>query len=138
MAARAARAASVFRWGSFYPTHCIVAVVPERERADRAVAELLEAGFAADDVTSVTGEEARANDQTYMDNRNLLERAQGMFPSEEEAIVRTYLAEAERGAGFVVVRAPERGRREDAHRILKANGGDTMRYYGDNAITDLG
>lgn len=132
------RVAPVFRWGSFYPTHCVVAVVAQAERAERAVVALSDAGFAAEDITSVAGRDAIANDKAFMDGRNVVQRAQGLFPSEEDAIVQEYLREAERGSGFVVVRAPEREQRARAHRILKDHGGMGMRYYGDNAITDLG
>lgn len=132
------RVAPVFRWGSFYPTHCVVAVVAQAERAERAVVALSDAGFAAKDITSVAGREAIANDKAFMDSRNVVQRAQGLFPSEEDAIVQEYLREAEGGSGFVLARPPERERRERAHQLLQANGGTAMRYDGDNAILDLG
>jgi hypothetical protein len=83
------------------------------------------------------GPDFMKNYNDFRADRSLLERAQGWFPAEEHAAVEEYLAEAERGASFVTVHAPDREQRDQAREILKTNGGRAMRYYGERTITDL-
>lgn len=106
-------------------------------QAEQAVAALRDAGFAPDDVRLVPGREVLGTELLYKDTKGVLARIAGLFPSEEHAAVEEYVEEAERGALFVVVKAPEQEQRSLATGLLAAHGGHAMRYYGENTITDL-
>ena len=123
--------------GTYYPRHYVVAVVDDPAGATRALAALREAGFADAAAELCPGPEFLKNYRDFVEGRGLLQRLEGLFPSEERAAVEEYLAEAEGGASFVTVHAPERAERDRASTLLKANGGHAMRYYGDNTISDL-
>ena len=123
--------------GVYAPTHFVVAAIDDPATATGAVAALKAAGFADAAVELCPGPQFLRNYRDFVANRSLGERVEGLFPSEEQDAAREYLAEAERGASFVTVHAPERADRDRARDILAAHGGHAMRYYGDHAITDL-
>ena len=122
--------------GTYYPTHYVVAAFPDPARASQALAALRAAGLAAA-AALCPGPDFLRNYRDFVAHRNLLQRAEGLFPSEEQAAVEEYLAAAERGASFVTVHAPRPAERERAREVLRAAGGEALRYYGDHAITDL-
>ncbi len=124
--------------GTYYPRHYVVAVIDDPARATRALAALKEAGFDDAAAELCPGAEYLKNYRDFVQGRNLFQRLENLFPSEEQAAVEEYVAEAERGASFVTVHAVERQARDRARDVLKEHGGHAMRYYGDNAITDLG
>jgi hypothetical protein len=123
--------------GMYYPTHFLVAAVDDPAHAAQALTALQQAGFDEAAAEVCPGPEFLKNYRDFLDSRSLLERAEGLFPSEERTAVDEYLAEAERGASFVTVHTPERADRDRARDILLANGGHAMRYYGEHTITDL-
>ncbi len=123
--------------GFYYPKHYVVAAIHDPSRAVQAHAALKEAGFDDSAAELCPGPDFIRNYQSFVDGQNLLQRASRLFPAEEEAAVRDYLGEAERGASFVTVHAPEAEARERARAILKEHGGHVMRYYGDRTISDL-
>jgi len=124
--------------GFYYPKHYVVAAIDDPSQASRALAALQAAGFTDVEAELCPGADFLENYRGFVDGQNLLQRASRLFPAEEEAAVKEYLAEAEAGASFVTVHAPEREHRARAHEILKAHGGHAMRYYDDTVITDLG
>lgn len=123
--------------GVYAPTHFVVAVFDDPATATKAQAALRTAGFADAAVELCPGAQFLHNYRDFVAHRSLAERVEGLFPSEEQAAANEYLAEAERGASFVTVHAPERADRERAHEILAAHGAHGMRYYGDRTITNL-
>jgi hypothetical protein len=127
----------LFRFGVFNPKHFIISVVGDAVVGEQAATALRAAGFPPDDVRVITGDQVLATESSYGDQKGVLSRLAGFFPSEEAAIVDQYVAEAERGAHFVAVKAPEREQRTQARGILAAHGAYAMRYYGENTITDL-
>lgn len=131
------RAAPLFKFGVVNPTHFVVAVIHDAARADQAAAAPRDAGFTTDDVRVIPGQDVLNTEHTYHGTKVVLATLAGLFPSEERAAVEEYVAEAERGACFLVVKAPEQERRGLARGILAEHGGHAMRYYGDNTITDL-
>lgn len=133
----AERFTPLFRFGVFNPTHFIIAVLDDEARAERTEAALQDAGFAPHDVRFVPGREVLSVELTYKHTKGVLAKLAGLFPAEEQAAVNEYVAEAERGAFFLAVRAPERGQRTTARGVLKTHGARAMRYYGENTITDL-
>jgi hypothetical protein len=123
--------------GTYYPRHYLVAVVDDPARAMEAMTALKGAGFAETVVELCPGPDFLKNYRDFEGHRSLLERAAGVFPSEEQSAVEEYLAEAERGASFVTVHVPEREERDRARDILHAHDGHAMRYYGEHTITDV-
>ncbi len=123
--------------GTYYPTHYLVAVFDDPARAVLAVTALQQAGFTEATAELCPGSEFLRNYRAFVADRTLFERAALLFPAEEHAAVEEYLAEAERGASFVTVHAPERVDRDRAQEVLHTNGGHAMRYYGTHTITDL-
>ena len=124
-------------FGSFYPTHYIVALVDEESEARQALSELGRAGFDENDWALVPGEKILRNDETRRSQRNLGQRIAGVFPGEEQAIIQGYLDAAAQGAFAVLVHAPDPSRRDEARTILKKQGAYSMHYFGDRTITDL-
>jgi hypothetical protein len=124
--------------GAYSPTHYVVAVIDDPAAAISALAALKAAAFSDAAVELCPGPRFLENYRDFVAHRSPLERAVGLFPSEEQAAVTEYLAEADRGASLVTVHAPRREERERARDILAAQGGHGMRYYGDYTITDLG
>jgi hypothetical protein len=128
----------LFRFGAFNPTHFIISVIHDGTRAEQAAAALRDAGFAAPvDVHVVPGLDVLSTQLAYDDARGVLARLAGLFPAEEQAAAQEYIAEAERGALLMIVKAPEREQRTRARGILAAHGAHAIRYYGENTITDL-
>ena len=99
--------------GVYYPTHFVVAAFDDPASATGALAALRAAGFADAAVELCPGPRFLENYYDFVANRGLLERAAGLLPSEEPAAAE-YVAEAERGASFVSVHAPQRAERERA------------------------
>ena len=95
------------------------------------------AGFAEAGVELCPGPEFLKNYHDFVQHRSLLQRAAASFPAEEHTAVEEYLAEAERGASFVTVHAPQHADRDRARDVLSTHGGHRMRCYGDHTITDL-
>ncbi|HEX5498779.1 MAG TPA: hypothetical protein VFX03_06110 [Thermomicrobiales bacterium] len=123
--------------GVYAPTHFVVAVIDDPAKATGALAALKAAGFADAAVEICPGPQFLNNYRDFVAHRSLGERVESLFPSEEQAAAEEYVGEAERGASFVTAHAPQRADRDRARDILAAHGGHGMRYYGDNAITDL-
>jgi len=123
--------------GTYYPTHYVVAAFPDPARAGQALAALREAGFQEAAAALCPGPDFLRNYRDFVAHRGPLQRAEGRFPSEERAAAEEYLAAAERGASFVTVHAPRPAERERAREVLRAAGGEALRYYGDHTITDL-
>lgn len=129
--------APLFRFGVFNPKHCIVCVIQDGARAEQAAAALQDGGFTPDHVKVVTGAEVLDNERVHGESKGRLARLIGLFPAEEQAVVNENVKDAERGAHFVVVKAQEQEQRTAARGILASHGAHSIRYYGENTITDL-
>ena len=127
----------LFRFGAFNPTHFIISVVHDPARAEQAASALRDAGFAPVDVHVVPGLDVLSTQLAYDDAKGVLARLAGLFPAEEAAAAKEYIAEAERGALLMIVKAPEPAQRTRARDVLAAHGGHATRYYGENTIMDL-
>lgn len=124
-------------FGSFYPTHSIVALVDEEANADHILSDLEAAGSDQNEMASPAGEAMLQNYETQQAKRNLGQRIAGAFPSEEQAATQGYLEAARRGARAVVVHVPDSSRQDQVRKILRNHGEYSMRYFGDHTITDL-
>lgn len=126
-----------FRFGVFNPKHFIVAVFSDEARAEQAVAALRDAGFAPDDVRLISGQQVLSTELEYKNQKGALARLAGLFPAEEADAVKQYVEQAERGALFMAVKAPDQEQRTVVKDILAVHGAHTIRYYGENTITNL-
>ena len=124
-------------FGTFYPKHYIVAVIPEQDQAQQAVAALREAGHPEQEARLWTGAEVLDRYNTFLQKRNVLERLGSYLPSDEHEALQQYVSEAEEGQYFVTVYAPHPDQIERARDILAKHGASDMHYYGEFVMTDL-
>jgi hypothetical protein len=123
--------------GTYSPRHYLIAVFDDPARAATALNALHDGGFAASTAALCPGSQFLANWADFARQRGPLERLVDLYPSEENAALSDYMAEAERGALFVTVHVTEHPDITRARDLLKRLGGYAMRYYGDLTITDL-
>jgi hypothetical protein len=116
-------------WGTYYPEGYVVAALPDQEAARLGAAALGEAGWPADEVRVVSGEEALSRRQAYVGGQNALRRLVAALPSAEGEAFKQYVEAAERGEHFVITRAPTAARAEQAASILAPHGAHLIRHY---------
>jgi hypothetical protein len=115
--AKAIRAKFPTSFGVFSPTGHVVMAFPDDERAEKARAALVVAGFAESDVTRFTASEVIA------EGRKSEEQAVSPIQiGQEVAKIEEYVELAQAGAGFLVVHAPELDRAKQAVVIGKPFG----------------
>jgi hypothetical protein len=125
-------------WGTYYPKGYVVAVVHEREAADRAAAALRAAGFGEEDVRVHTGQEVVDRHERFRASMSVGQRIGAGLPSDEHEALNDYLEEARQGRHFLTVHAPAHELVHRARDVLRGYGGHAMRYYGELTIEDLG
>lgn len=125
------------RMGSFYPLHSVIAHIDDGGRAAAAETALLDAGWEAEDVLRLSGEEVTRNAGDFEGGRSLLQRIGAAFPSEETQIENEFKDAAARGAWMLFAKAETGEKRARARSILLEHGGYGLRHYGDRVITDL-
>lgn len=86
--------------GVFYPTHCLAAIFPNLEVAERAADRLLLAGFSRGDVVSASGSEVLEFDRDMITVGHLIMRALSRFFTTSQSFSDHDLKDARRGAGF--------------------------------------
>lgn len=126
--------------GVFHPKHCLVAVFPDIEEANRAVSALIGAGYAAEDVTSASGAEVLAYAEEHQSKSGLW----GLFMT---GVSRTIGTEAEyadqdmdaarNGAAFVAVHCPTEQLKTEAWSVLATRNPLAARYYTSAGIEHL-
>ncbi len=123
--------------GTYYPRHYVVAVIHDPASATKALAALQGEGFVDAAAEICPGPEFIKNWSDFAAHRGPLARLADLFPAEEQSAVEEYLAEAENGASFVTVLATTTDDRNRARDVLRTFGGSSMRYYGDQTISNL-
>jgi hypothetical protein len=123
--------------GVFYPIHCVAAVFPNLEVAERAADRLLLAGFSRADVVSASGSEVLEFDRDMITVGHLLMRALSRFFTTSQSFSDHDLEDARRGAGFLVVRCPDDKAKQAAWAILESEAPWDARYYGRGGIEHL-
>jgi hypothetical protein len=128
------------RYGVFYPTHHIVAVLPD-ETVARAAADALErAGWAPSDIHRYSGTQVLAERRHFLEHRTVTDRLAELVSTvvaDEREARDEYLEAATRGAHFLLVHIASADRVDRARIILAGHDAWEMRYYGDSAVTDL-
>jgi hypothetical protein len=128
------------RFGVFYPTHHVVALLPDAARA-RAAAEALErAGWAPPDVHRSSGAQAIEGRRRFLEHRTVIDRLGELVSSvvaDEREARDEYLEAAARGAHFLLISTPTAEQVRRAQAILAGHDAWGMRHYGDAVVTDL-
>jgi hypothetical protein len=126
-------------FGTFSPTHYVVAAFDTEEQAKRTLQALREAEFRAEDVRLWSGAEVLERHQAFLKQQNLLDRVGAvvaMLGTEQEAM-QQYLTMAEQGHFFLTVYAPQPELVERAAIILANNQAHATRYYDHWTVADL-
>jgi hypothetical protein len=129
--------ASVERLGTFYPTHCLVAVFRNPAQAESALHKLLDEGFAASDVIAADGKAVLEFDQGEKNLASFIMQAVSRFFSTEQVFADHDLADARHGAGFLAVRCPTDQLKNAAWRVLELERPLDARYYSRLGIEHL-
>jgi hypothetical protein len=125
--------------GVWYPKNYIVAAIDPAHGA-AAVKALLSAGFGSNSVHLHDSARIGQIRAAIYEHRTPLQRAAATVSrtlTDEGLMSQEYFEEAEAGASLIAVLAPEPPLAAEARQILAAHGARRMRFYGDNAITDL-
>jgi hypothetical protein len=124
-------------WGTYYPEGSVVAALPVPDEARRGAAALVEAGWPADEVHVVSGEEALSRQRAYAQRQSAIQRLKAAIPTDQGEALHEYLEAARRGEHFVVARAAGASRAEQAAAILRPHGAHMIRHYEHRFIRDL-
>ena len=128
---------SVERLGTFYPTHCLVAVFRNPAGAESALHKLLTAGFAPSDAIAADGAAVLEFDREETDLARFVLRAISRFFSTEQVFADHDLEDARSGAGFLAVRCPTDERKNAAWSVIEPEGPLDARYYSRLGIEHL-
>ena len=127
-------------FGIFYPTGYVLSVFPDAAHADRAVAALLAAGFATDDLVVATGADVLAYSRELRGNLGLFSRFERFvagFYGDEAALADELVGLAERGHTFVAVHAPDDAAATRVREVVRAFAPVVLRKFDSLTYTDL-
>lgn len=116
--------------GAWYPKDDVVAIAGDAAAAERTLAALKDAGFAAADIHIWTLPEVEAGFQAYQAHRASLERLGADLSANEIGAAEAYYAALKQGQRVIAVHAAQPDQVERAAQVLRANGAGTLRYYG--------
>ena len=125
------------RLGVFYPNHYLFAVFRALEQAQQAVRKLRLAGFAEDEVISVSAQDfiALAKEETGLGS--FLMQALSRFFATEQMSHDSDLDLARHGAAFAAVHCPTAKAKQEAWNVLKSESPLAARYYANDGIEHL-
>ena len=127
-------------FGIFYPTGYVLSVFPDAAHADRAVAALLAAGFATDDLVVATGADVLAYSRELRGNLGLFSRFERFVASHhggEPALADELVGLAERDHAFVAIHAPNDAATTRAAEAVHAFAPVVLRKFDSLTYTDL-
>jgi hypothetical protein len=119
-------------WLLGYPTDHLMGVLPTPADADAAVAQLRAAGFAADAIHVLVGEDAALRIDGRGTHHGLIARLYRLvqFTQMDQAPdFRRYELEARRGHPVVAVKEPDPARRRTVRTILRGHGAHFTNFY---------
>jgi hypothetical protein len=123
--------------GNIYPRDDVVAVIDDRESAERAVRALNDAGLPESDVDLLDGPSVAEANRRLGGRLQRLEAWLSTALSDDAAYARAYVLETERGHYLVVAHAPRADVVERVRQVLRAHGAHSMRHYESLTVTDL-
>ncbi len=122
-------------FGTFYPKGFVVAVFGTVQERDAAAKALTDTGFT--DVRPIEGSQIVERYQRNLENQNILQKIGAALESDERYASADYVAMAEKGYCFVVVRAADEQEIEEARGIFAPLKALEVKHYGDWVLTDL-
>ena len=120
-------------WLLGYPTDHLMGVLPSPPAADAAIADLVAAGFGADDIRVLVGEDAALRIDGRGTHHGLAARLYRLvqFTQMDQAPdFRRYELEARRGHPVIAIRETDPVRRKTIRAILRARGAHFTNFYG--------
>jgi hypothetical protein len=126
--------------GEWHTENYVAAVIDDLHKAERAVAELEQAGWEAKDVRLFQGKPVAEKIDTIEEHRSVPTRIASALrgaTSEEGPISEEYEQEAEAGHQIIAVYTPDEEQVERVRRILAGHQAHAIEYFGGWAITDL-
>ncbi len=126
--------------GEWHTENYLAAVIDDLADAERATAELQQAGWAPTDVRLFRGKPTAQKIDTIAEHRSAPTRIAAAVrgaSSEEGPISELYEQEAEQGHQIVAVYADNEEQMERARQILAAHQAHAIEYFGSWTITDL-
>jgi hypothetical protein len=127
-------------FGIFYPTGYVLSVFPDVAHADRAVAALRAAGFAAHDLVVATGPEVLVYSSELRGDPGLCSRFQRFIAGllgDEATLADELVKLAERGHTFVAVHAPDPAATTRAAEAVRTLAPAVLRKFDSLTFTDL-
>jgi hypothetical protein len=125
----------------FYPTNKVVGIIDDPSDAKAALRDLRVAGFTADEIEVLTGEEGAHRIDVTGEEHGALARFvrsyQKLLGDYEPAHVRRHEQELLAGHFGIGVTAKEPEAREQVRGILKSHGGHFINFYGVGAMEVL-
>ena len=123
------------RYGTFYPTQYLIAIVTDQAQADHATAALQHAGFAEVDV--FTSQEMLDRYNARMDSRTLPQRVGALFSSDEKLFQQDYLEQMRAGKLMLTVHVPDATQVRQVQQLLAEQQVSMMRYYDAGDVIEL-
>jgi hypothetical protein len=122
-----------------YPLHRLVGVIDTLQEAEQAVRALQDAGYHAQDVHLIPGQDFIAGVQEWKQRKSPLAQVVEIFlASDDEGFARdTYLHEAEQGHAILSVRLPSSEQVNQVRDILVNYHAHQIKYFGRWAIEDV-
>ncbi len=126
--------------GFVYPLDDVVAVIDDRESAERAVRSLRDAGLPEEDIELLDGPFVLEASRSFQKNQGRLQKIEAWLStafSDDVAYARDYILQAERGHFLLIVHAQQQDVVERVRGLLHANGAHDIRHYELLTVTDL-
>jgi hypothetical protein len=126
--------------GNIYPRGDVLAVIDDRESAERAVRSLTDAGLPADAVFLLDGPTVLEAYELNEQQRGSLQRFEAWLSaafSDDAAYAEEYALEARRGHYMVVVHAAREDLIERISKVLHSYGAHAIRHYELLTVTEL-
>ncbi|HVU65894.1 MAG TPA: hypothetical protein VHD63_02135 [Ktedonobacteraceae bacterium] len=124
--------------GALYPTHYVVGVIDNLQEARQAVRAFKDAGYDADEIRLMEGQEVLDKAQELDENKNWLQRVLSSFQdTTDETGAHVYLLAAQRGRQILHVRANSE---EDVNRIselMMQYHAHTIKYFSPWSVSDV-
>ncbi len=124
-------------WGTLYPKDHVVAVVTDQETVATARAGLEKAGWARDEVETLSGPAFLEQHAAMEEQQNVVERMGAMFASDERLLRDQYVDEAKRGRHFLFIRAETSERAHRAVEVIEPLRPTAVHHFGEHAMTEL-
>jgi hypothetical protein len=123
--------------GIFYPLHCLIAVFANLPAARRVRGNLLQAGFAEEEVIAIEGSEFVELEKEETGLGHFLMQELSRFLATEQISTDHNLEFARDGAAFVVAHCPTERAKQEAWDVIRPSTPLTAHYYSKGSVDHL-